>query len=269
MPELPEVETIRRDLDGALAGRRAVSAALTDARLLTVEAFAQFKKDLLGKRWLRFGRHGKYLWAHLEDGSRIVFHLRMTGQLVIEKPDEAKRPRLALLFDNDRQLSFYDQRRFGEVWMLRADQSWHSATLPGPDALNELELSDFKKILKNRTTRIHALLLDQRRLAGVGNIYSQEALFKALIRPTRPAKRITVQESERLFSSLRQTLLDAIERRGSTSRNYRDAYGQSGSAQTVHAVYGKGGKPCDRCGEKLRSVRVGGRGTVYCSRCQR
>jgi len=269
MPELPEVETIRRDLEKALVGKRVVAATLKDARLMDTAQFVQFEKIILEQKWKALERHGKYLWASLENGWRVVFHLRMTGQLIVEKPSNEKRFRLGLLFNHSLQLNFYDQRRFGEVWLLSPEQKSHSATTPGPDALNELNVELFRDMLRGRTTKIQPLLLDQRRLAGVGNIYAQEALFKAHIRPSRAAKRISRGEASVLFDALQQTLRNAIDHRGSTSRNYRDAYGRHGSAQTLHAVYRKGGMPCPRCGGALRSVRIGGRGTVFCPRCQR
>jgi len=139
----------------------------------------------------------------------------------------------------------------------------------GPDALNDLQEGDFVRLVKSRTTRIQPLLMDQRTLAGVGNIYAQEALFKAAIRPSRPGNRLTAAEAARLFGTLQETLKTAISHRGSSSRNYRDTKGEEGSAQTLHAVYRKGGKPCTRCGGILRATRVGGRGSVFCPRCQK
>jgi formamidopyrimidine-DNA glycosylase len=269
LPELPEVETIRRDLEKTLLGRRALEAQLQDARLMSANVFTRWRQAVLGQRWTALKRKGKYLLAELENGWHVVFHLRMTGRLVLgELPPPAKF-RLAMTFDNGARLSFYDQRRFGEVWTLEPGKTWHTDMPLGPDAFTDLDLSTFQAILRGRTTAIQTLLMDQRRLAGVGNIYAQEALFKALIRPTRAAKRVTKEESVRLYEALVDTLRRAIEHRGSTSRDYRDAYGEPGRAQTLHAVYRKGGAPCPRCEAPLRSARVGGRGTVYCPRCQR
>jgi formamidopyrimidine-DNA glycosylase len=269
MPELPEVETIRRDLETSLLGHAIIKADLRDSRLFSSSAFTHFQAKVLDQRWKALHRKGKYLLAELDSGWRIVFHLRMTGQLVLGTLPLPAKFRLSLEFNHGTSLSFYDQRRFGEVWLLSPGQAWHSDRIPGPDALSDLNLPMFLGILKGRSTSIHPLLLDQQRLAGVGNIYAQEALHKALIRPSRPAKRINEEEGTRLFHALQETLEAAIQHRGSTSRNYRDAFGQEGSAQTLHAVYRKGGRPCPRCAAPLKATRLGGRGAVYCSRCQR
>ncbi|HVO33715.1 MAG TPA: bifunctional DNA-formamidopyrimidine glycosylase/DNA-(apurinic or apyrimidinic site) lyase [Elusimicrobiota bacterium] len=269
MPELPEVETIRSDLDRHLRGKMIADFDVCDRRLLSIPQEARWKSIVPGRSIAGFRRRGKYLIADLSGGWRIIWHLRMTGQLVMGTPAPEARYRLRIQFDDAPALCFYDQRRFGEVWLLAADQGWPSRAPLGPDAVDELARDYFVRLVKQRTTRIQALLLDQRLIAGVGNIYAQEALFKASIRPNRPARRVTVQEANRLYDALSETLQTAIARRGSTSRNYRDAYGQAGMAQLIHQVYRKGGLPCPRCGTTLRQTRVGGRGTVFCPDCQR
>jgi formamidopyrimidine-DNA glycosylase len=279
MPELPEIETIRRDLEMSIQGDRSTRVDVFDDRLMKKKEALRWNTVLAGQRWQSFGRRGKYLFAHLNNGWRAGFHMRMTGQLIVtpaplplgeggRRPSEAK-PRMLIHFASGKTLGLYDQRRFAEAWLLAPGQAWHSSALPGPDALNELKLDHFITLVKGRTTRIQPLLMDQRLIAGVGNIYAQEALFKAAIRPTRPGNRITLLEASRLYETLRETLHTAITYRGSSSRNYRDANGDQGAAQTLHAVYRKGGNPCPRCGTRLRSARVGGRGTVFCPQCQK
>ncbi len=269
MPELPEVETIRRDLEIALTGDRAVSVDVLDNRLMTKKEAFQWNTILAGQSWQSFGRQGKYLFANLENGWRAGFHMRMTGQLIVSSATHNEKPRMLIHFASGKRLGLYDQRRFAEAWLLAPGQAWHSETLPGPDALNDLKLDHFIKLIKGKTTRIQPLLMDQRLIAGVGNIYAQEALFKAAIRPTRPGYRVTKIEASRLYEALQETLQTAISYRGSSSRNYRDANGEEGSAQTLHAVYQKGGKPCPHCRKPLRSTRVGGRGSVFCPQCQK
>ncbi len=296
MPELPEIETIRRDLERSLLGGRVRDLTVYDRRLFTESAETHLRKVLLGQIWSAIIRKGKYLLVRLANDWTIVFHLRMTGQLVLEEPNHPQEPcRLRLHFDTRTSspavvsggsmdsllmdpgfrpagvttLAFRDQRRFGEVTLVRPGEELASLAKLGPDPTNGLSCQDFVQLLRGKTTRIKPLLMDQRVLAGVGNIYAQEALFKAAIRPNRPACRLSRAEAERLYESLRETLLSAIEHRGSSSRNYRDAYGKTGTAQTLHRVYRKGGQPCPRCQNVLRSTRVGGRGTVYCSTCQR
>lgn len=268
MPELPEVETIRRDLEESLLGRKIEEVQVLDARLVAPSRQTVFIHELLGRALERFDRRGKYLILGLSGGGRLMFHLRMTGQLIVSKKHTGP-SRLLVRFDDGTQLAFCDQRRFGEVWSLKPGDPWPSRVPLGPDALTELDKEQFVSIIKSRTTRIQPLLMDQSLMAGVGNIYAQEALFKAAVRPTRPGQNVTKKEAERLYRVLREILQKAITHRGSTSRNYRDAYGESGSAQTLHSVYRKGGLPCRRCSTRLRSARVGGRGSVFCPRCQK
>ena len=269
MPELPEVETIRRDLEKALAGDQAVSVEVFDRRLMSCREEERWNEILPGQTWQSFKRKGKYLWVELANQWRVGFHLRMTGQLIVHSDGLAPGARIIISFAGGKSLGFHDLRRFGEVWLLAPSDPWPSKNLLGPDALTELRCGEFVKIVKKRTTRIHPLLMDQHLMSGIGNIYAQEALFKAAIRPTRPGCRVTKLEASRLFETLQETLQTAITHRGSSNRNYRDAYGEQGSAQMLHSVYRKGGKPCPRCHGSLRATRVGGRGAVFCPQCQR
>ena len=269
MPELPEVETIRRDLEASLTGDRAVAFEVFDRRLMSMKDVERWSKLIIGQSWKSFHRKGKYLWVELGNAWRLMFHLRMTGQLIVHTTPPSMKARMRFRFASGHRLGFYDQRRFGEVWLLRPEEAWRSRNPLGPDALTELTCAEFVRLVKSRTTRIQALLMDQQCLSGVGNIYAQEALFKAAIRPSRPGNRVTEKEASRLFETLQETLLTAIAYRGSSNRNYRDANGKEGSAQTLHAVYRKGGKPCPSCRGILRATRVGGRGSVFCPQCQK
>lgn len=269
MPELPEVETIRLDLAASLAGETANTFEVFDSRLLSTRKSREWALLICGQSWRSFGRKGKYLWVELSNGYRLFFHLRMTGQLVLIPNRSQEKPRMKITFSNGKHLFLYDQRRFAEIWLLSPGEGWRRNNPLGPDALTELTEDTFSRLLKGRTTRIQPLLLDQRRLAGVGNIYAQEALFKAAIRPSRASKRLKSEEAAKLFVALRETLETAIAYRGSSSRNYLDATGQKGQAQTLHAVYRRGGLPCLKCRESLRTIRIGGRGSVYCPRCQK
>lgn len=268
MPELPEIETIRRDLEAELLGSRIDHIESHDDRFLTVGDVSRWNKTLSGQSIEAFGRKGKYLWLTLSKGSRLYLHLRMTGQLIVGNGALTKSLRFKLFLTNGKVLSLYDQRRFAEGWLLGPHEVWRADNPLGPDALNELDQTFFRQLLK-RTTKIQPLLLDQRRVAGIGNIYAQEALFKAAIRPTRPSRRITAQESVLLYNALKETLETAIVHRGSSSRNYTDGRGMKGGAQLLHAVYRKDGTPCVRCRSILKGVQVGGRHSVYCPRCQK
>jgi formamidopyrimidine-DNA glycosylase len=264
VPELPEIETIRRDLEAVLKGDRLVSLEVRDPRLLPKPKEKLWRKAMLGRTWQTFGRKGKYLIVELEGGYRLLFHMRMTGKLVLDTTGG----RMFFRFASGHVLAFCDERRFGEVWLLSPGERWPGKHGLGPDALSELHRDQFIAIVKRKAGRIQSLLMDQTQLAGIGNIYAQEALFKAGIRPTRRGVRVTRIEATRLYDSLQETLRIAIRHRGSSSRDYRDAYGRKGSAQRLHAVYRMGGRPCVRCGSLLRSIRVGGRGSVYCPSCQ-
>ncbi len=269
MPELPEVETIRRDLEMSLQGDTVTSVLVYDQRLLPPQEQDRWQRVVPGARCLGFDRKGKYLFVRLSNDYQIIFHLRMTGQLILQDPSIDKKARLLLCFGSGKHLGLYDQRRFAEAWLLAPGERWRSRRPLGPDALTELDFRHFSHLLKKRKTKIQPLLMDQQALAGVGNIYAQEALFKAAIRPTRASCRVTQAEGARLFDSLLETLEEAIEHRGSTSRNYMDAFGHPGSAQTRHLVYRKAGSSCPRCHAQLRGIRVGGRSSVYCPRCQK
>ena len=279
MPELPEVETIRRDLRPHLVGHTVTRVEVNDRRLLTPAQANRLRRAVLGQVWKEIGRKGKYLTVTLANGWEMIFHLRMTGQLMLKTDQGMKEVgilgkasgnyRMLLEFDHGIGLAFYDQRRFGEVFLKGPQDKWPGKTESGPDPIDGLSQDDFVGRVRRKTTRIKPLLMDQSFLAGVGNIYAQEALFKAAIRPTRHANRISRDEAGSLFTALRDILLSAIEHRGSTRRDYRDAFGKSGSAQDLHTVYDRGGEPCFKCETALRESRVGGRGTVYCPKCQR
>ena len=268
MPELPEVETIRRGLEKELKDAIITGFEVRDRRLLSRAHEKKWLPRLTGQSLRRFHRHGKYLEIGLENTDRFIVHLRMTGQLLISTSAEiAAKPRFILTFHDGRALTFVDQRRFGEVWLLKSGDAGPSRAPLGPDAL-DITLADFKTGLRAKTGPIQAVLLDQSVLAGIGNIYAQEALFLAKIRPTRKTQRLKAPDLDTLHTALAATLAAAIQARGSSSRNYRDVYGEEGAAQIAHAVYQKAGRPCIRCHTSLRGVRVGGRSSVYCPTCQ-
>ena len=269
MPELPEVETIRRGLEKELMNAVISDFEVRDQRLLSPKRVKAWKPQLAGQSLKHFHRQGKYLELGLANGQRFFVHLRMTGQLLIHQPADAPPVlwRMKLTFSQGDALYFVDQRRFGEIWLLAPEDPGPSRQPLGPDAL-DLSLDTFKKQAASKKGPIQSVLLDQSVLAGVGNIYAQEALFSSGIRPSRRADRLTQAETQALHVALQATLHAAIHSRGSSSRNYRDVYGEQGSAQVAHAVYRKTGQPCPRCKKPLRALRVGGRGTVYCSACQ-
>ncbi len=168
MPELPEIETIRRDLEKSLTGEKAIRVEVFDSRLMTKKEVLRWRGVVLGQTWQSFGRQGKYLFANIENGWRAGFHMRMTGQLIVgSQSAHDEKPRMLIHFAGGKRLGLYDQRRFAEAWLLAPGQAWHSDAIPGPDALNELKLDHFVRLIKGRTTRIQPLLMDQMLISGI------------------------------------------------------------------------------------------------------
>ncbi len=273
MPELPEVETIVSDLRPLVEGR---TVAAVDLRFPTIvrhpepEAFA---RDLPGQRVLALERRGKYMLLRL-GGAVLVVHLGMTGQLLHTLPDDAYRPHthVVLSLDNGTQLRYSDPRRFGRLLLGTEAELVAARKLPrlGPEPLDpEFKPADLHRRLAGRRAPLKVLLLDQSVLAGVGNIYADEACFRARIRPDRPAGRLSRERVGRLHAAVRESLLQGIANRGSSVDDYVDLYGARGRQQEELQVYGRGGRPCFRCGAPLTLVRLAGRATVFCRRCQR
>ncbi len=274
MPELPEVETLRRDLEATVLGRTVVSTTL--GRLRSVRRYddpERFVAQTQGARFVEFGRHGKYLYARLSTDETLVVHLRMSGQMRLA--DSAGMPtaphthaRFAL--DDGRELRFIDPRTFGELWVTRNDLP-ELAHL-GPDALVLLnDARAFREALRTRRMALKGVLLDQATLAGVGSIYADEACFRAGLRPTRLASSVSGPGVQRLRLALLEVLDEGIAARGSTlgDGQYVDLWGRPGGYGASHLVHARGGQPCVACGAELCRVIVAGRSAVYCPKCQR
>jgi len=278
MPELPEVETVRRDLTGLLPGRtvqrvevldpRAVQGFGPDGGVRRRETPRAFAAALAGRTLREVVRRGKYLGFLWDDGSALLAHLRMTGQLIVGVPRPNARVRI--FFSDGTCLSFCDTRRFGELWRS-ADWTRDPAILGlGPEPLGSgWNVAAWGRALRKTTARLQAALLDQRRLAGLGNIYVTEALFLTGIRPTRRGRALRPMEIPRLAANIQKVLNQGVEHRGVSFRDYRDARGERGRAREKLCVYGKAGRPCPECRTVLRGVKVNGRGTVYCPTCQK
>ena len=273
MPELPEVETIRRRLEPLLSGRKIVRAEIDDARLTRPLAPGEVASGLDGERISTLGRRGKYLLVRFESGRALVVHLRMTGSLR-HRPAEGdllayERARLEL--DDGSQLVYRDVRRFGTWRLLEAGEL--ESYLPGrvgPEPLAPDFSPDLLRgALAGRCTALKAALLEQRTLAGLGNIYVDETLWAARLHPATPAGSLSRQATARLHGAIREALQLGIARQGATLRDYALPDGESGSMQNEFRVYGREGKPCDRCGTPIAKTRIAGRGTWFCPRCQR
>jgi formamidopyrimidine-DNA glycosylase len=267
VPELPEVETIARGLDPVLRGRVIDDVVVRWAR--TVDPRSKPLASLAGRTIVSVGRIGKFVAIRVDDGTTITVHLRMTGRLTVVGGDAAApHERLRVRFRDGARLAFADARKFGRVRAI--DGGDESALGVGIDALHAgLDDATFARLLAGRKTPIKTLLLDQRRLAGVGNIYANEALFGAGVRPTRRAGRLTAAQRKKLLRALRRVLERAIASRGSSVDDYVDAEGLPGSFQKLLKVYGRAGLPCRRCRTPIKRVVLAQRGTFYCPACQR
>jgi len=277
MPELPEVETIRRALRPALEG--AVISGASAERPEVVHGDASPAALLAGQRVDTLRRHGKQLAVVAQGGGRCVsIHLGMSGRLMLfegrSRPTE--RPahthvvwRLEPPDGRHAELWFIDPRRFGGLWTHASEAALVSSrwSTLGPDAAT-LRAAHLARVAKDRRAPIKAVLLDQRAVAGIGNIYADEALFRARVRPSRPAGSLAVEEVRELAAAVRTILRRAIERGGSTIRDYRTPSGAPGGFLPHHAAYGRGGRPCVRCGQSLHKGLVAGRTTVWCENCQ-
>ena len=273
MPELPEVETVRRQIAPVLEGATITRAEILDQRLTRPVDPTVVADALVGERIATVERRGKYLLWRLASGRTLVVHLRMTGSLRHAPtgglPDDTYR-RARLVLDTGAEIGYRDVRRFG-TWELLDDGHLrpYLASRLGPEPLapsfTTLRLGS---LLAGRRAPVKAFLLDQRRLAGVGNIYADEALWRARIHPLRPAGELDADEVSRLHRAVRASLRRGVELQGSTLRDYATPDGSSGGMQREFHVYGRLGEPCDRCGHPIERIVVGGRGTWLCPRCQ-
>ncbi|MGH7727594.1 MAG: bifunctional DNA-formamidopyrimidine glycosylase/DNA-(apurinic or apyrimidinic site) lyase [Vulcanimicrobiaceae bacterium] len=270
MPELPEVETIARGLSRAIVGRTVERIAVVRPEVVA-PAPRRFSRALRGERIAGVGRRGKYVVVSLGSGRSLVVHLRMTGRLVVQPPTAtALEPytTVALEFAGGGRLCFADVRRFGRMRLVGPEEPWASGV--GLEPLSPDFSGDrFSGLLSGRTTPIKAFLLDQRRIAGIGNIYACEALWEARIRPSRPAGALTGPQRRRLHRAIDDVLRRAIEMRGSSIDDYVDAEGLRGGFQNALRVYGREGEPCRRCGRPIARTVLAQRGTWWCRTCQR
>src|SRR5262245_39350559 len=267
MPELPEVESVRRQLEPALTGRRFDHVKIDDSRLVRPYDPAEVAAELRGERVLAVERRGKYLIVRFESGRVLLIHLRMTGSLLVgdsgSLADDPHR-RAVLSLDNGSDVAYRDVRRFGTWELLEPGelQPYLRKRL-GPEPLGRLSSRRLAERLAGRWTSLKAALLDQRTVAGLGNIYVDEALWYARLHPLRPAGSLDDDEVARLHRGIRRALRLGIERQGASLRDYARPDGASGAMQDEFRVYGRDGQPCERCGTPITKTRVGGRGTHY------
>jgi formamidopyrimidine-DNA glycosylase len=271
MPELPEVETIVRGLAGTIVGKTIERAEVRLARVAVAPPDMAFARALAGERIAGVRRRGKYAVVELGSGWSLVTSLRMTGRLVVPRDGEPELPgtHVILHFTDGARLRFSDVRTFGRMRLVPASEAWDREL--GVEPLSSgFTQEAFIGMLSGRTTPVKALLLDQRRIAGIGNIYACEALWEARIRPSRPAGMLTKPAACRLRRAIIDVLQRAIEMRGTSVDDYVDADGLQGRFQNNLSVYGSADQPCPRCGTgRIVRTVLAQRGTWWCRRCQR
>jgi len=300
MPELPEVETIVADLRPHLVGRAVERCELSFPTIVRHPEPEEFIDAVTGMRIESVTRRGKYILIGLEpsdprivrtnqhdliaehrivrthqDGGdlRLVVHLGMTGHLSVVDPVKPleKHTHAVFFLDDRRQLRYRDPRRFGRLLLGTEEALLASKKMPvlGPEPIDpDFAADELYRRLRKRRSALKAVLLDQGAIAGVGNIYADESLHRARLRPSRIANTVSKRSARRLHESLRESLELAIANRGSSVDTYRDAWGEAGTQQEKLLVYGRGGEPCFTCGRPLSMIRIAGRTTVFCGRCQ-
>lgn len=289
MPELPEVETVRRTLERRLTGLAIDDVEAIRPQFIRHPGAAEFRARVRGARFERLDRRGKYLLIHLSTGDRLIVHLRMTGRLIYVPAEELRRDRassdshapprpkhthLVFHLSDGAELRYIDQRTFGGVTLAGPPGTPLPPGLSGLETIGPEPLSsDFtidhlSDVLRGRRAPVKSVLLDQRRIAGLGNIYADEALFLAHIHPEREAGSLKPAEVEALHGAIRAVLEKAIEMNGTTFYSYLDGEGNRGEMASLLNVYARAGEACRACGGPIESIRLGGRSTHFCPVCQ-
>jgi formamidopyrimidine-DNA glycosylase len=271
MPELPEVETIRRQLAPHLEGQTILDVEILDPRWTRPEPPRTVERALRGRTVQRVGRSGKYLVWELSGDLHLLIHLRMTGALLFDPPAEPPHTRVRFELDAGHRLVYVDPRRFGTAQLLpgAAARDEYLRQRIGIEPLTpEFTLEHLRQMARGRRAPVKSFLLDQRRIAGVGNIYADEALFRARIHPLRPVGTLNRKQLAALRDAVEEALMAGIESKGASIDDFRHVDGARGSFQDRFLVHRREGEPCPRCGTKIRKMVVGGRGTYVCEHCQ-
>jgi formamidopyrimidine-DNA glycosylase len=281
MPELPEVETVARDLRPRLVGATIVGARTNWLRTLRSQDPIAFAEGVTGRSVAAVGRRGKQVVVELSGDAALTVHLKMTGQLFVVPADLPEDPyvRLVLELADGRELRFRDIRKFGKIGLYGRDPATGELVEDvggrsvfaglGPEPLDEgFRLRDFRRLIRRRKGRLKSLLTDQAFLAGVGNIYADEALWRARLHPLRSASSLRTRDERRLYDAIRDVLGEAIDARGSSIDDYTAPDGD-GEMQERLDVYQRTGEPCPRCGHPIKRIVIGARSTHFCSFCQR
>jgi formamidopyrimidine-DNA glycosylase len=269
MPELPEVETIKNEIAPHLIGRHIKAVTVLWDKTVKEPPVAEFRARLAGRKIRDLNRRGKYLLIGLDHADTLIVHLKMTGSLLLQN-SRAEPPlytRAVLHLDDGNNVYFRDPRKFGRLWLVEDIESVVGNL--GPEALGkELSPQKFTEIITRRKAPIKALLCDQTVLAGVGNLYADEADFLAGIHPERPGASLTAAECRRLYKAIREVLLAGIKNKGASIVNYYRPDGSKGTAHSEFRVARRRGLPCFVCGTPIKRIVVRGRGTYFCPKCQ-
>lgn len=269
---MPEVETVRRSIEARLVGERLKGVQLYFPGCVEGIPPEELPHQLLGKRIEGVDRIGKYLILLLSGGERLVVHLRMTGRLQLSSSNEpgiGPYTRLLFEFESGLALRFDDVRKFGRVMWFPSLEALKARIEVGPEPISpEFTVERLRTLLAGRKRPIKSLLLDQQLIGGVGNIYADESLFRAKVAPWREARSLTAAEVEALWRALGETLREGVEYKGTTLRDYVDGDGRPGEYGERLRVYGREGKPCPACGGPVARVKIGGRSSFHCPRCQ-
>ena len=267
MPELPEVETVKNELEPHVVGRRISDITLNWERMVKQPSAEEFRSRLIGQRIAGVARRGKYLVFSLGSGEVLIIHLKMTGSLLLNAGPEEKYIRAIIFLDDGNGLYFRDPRKFGAMWLAGDKES-----IVGRLGLEPLEAGftpdALAQILHDRAAPIKALLCDQFLIAGIGNMYADEALFAAGIHPLRTGGSLSRGEIERLHESILQVLRSGIDNKGASIMNYFRPGGEPGTAHMEFKVAHRGGKPCPACGMPIQRIPVRNRGSYFCPKCQ-
>jgi formamidopyrimidine-DNA glycosylase len=269
MPELPEVETIRRSLLAHVVGNTVVKVDVRERRLRR-PLDANLERLLSGRAFTAIGRRGKYLLFELDDGKTLLVHLGMSGYLAVKPAavDAIAHDHVRIELSSGAALVFNDPRRFGLIRLGPIGELEELRNVGCDPLLEQWTLETWRELTRDRRLPIKNFLMDQRLIAGIGNIYANEMLYEAGIRPRRRASRLRLVELRRLSEAMQKVLREAVRLGGSSISDYRDADGQLGYFQMHHAVYDRAAQPCRRCATMIRRIVLSGRSTFYCPKCQ-
>jgi formamidopyrimidine-DNA glycosylase len=272
MPELPEVETVRKGLERLVVGKTIQEVTVLWAKIIETPEIEVFEHQLIGQTIHKMERRGKFLIFKLTDFD-LISHLRMEGKYEVHEKDDGrtKHTHVIFTFTDGTQLRYLDVRKFGRMVLVEKDQgqNYKGILALGPEPIPaDFKLADFRSGLKKHHKAIKPLLLDQRLVTGLGNIYVDEALWEAKIHPEQPADSLKAKEAETLYYAIIDVLARAVEAGGTTIRSYLNALGEAGKFQIMLNVYGQTNQPCPRCGTPIQKIKVAQRGTHFCPACQ-